>query len=71
MIFKILELIPEQERLSNKKSIDWVCKILDKNDINTCWHSGAVRGNTLDHEKENEQYSYLEKARSLSNEHLV
>jgi hypothetical protein len=56
MIFKIWELIPEQERLSNKKNIDWVCKILDKNDINTCWHSGAVRGNTLDHEKENEQY---------------
>jgi len=28
MIFEIWELIPEQERLSNKKSTDRVCKIL-------------------------------------------
>ena len=55
MIFEIWELISEQERLSNKKSTDRVCKILDRSDINTsrhflkCW---AAEGNTVDHEKE-------------------
>jgi hypothetical protein len=38
MIFEIWELIPEQERLSKKKSIDRVCKILDRSDINTSRH---------------------------------
>jgi hypothetical protein len=55
MIFEIWELIPEQERLSNKKSIDQVCKILDKSDINTSRHflkSWTAGGNTVDLEKE-------------------
>jgi len=39
MIFKIGELIPKQERLLNKKNIDQICKILDRNDINTSQHS--------------------------------
>jgi hypothetical protein len=55
MIFEIWELIPEQERLSNKKSIDRVCKILDRSDINTSRHflkSWVAEGNTVDPEKE-------------------
>ena len=55
MIFEIWELIPEQERLSNKKSTDRVYKVLDKSDINTSWHflkSWATEGNTVDLEKE-------------------
>jgi hypothetical protein len=51
MIFEIWELIPEQERLSSKKSIDRVCKILDISDINTSQKSWAARGNTVDPEK--------------------
>jgi hypothetical protein len=31
-------LIPEQERLSNKKNTDRICKTLDKNHINTSRH---------------------------------
>jgi hypothetical protein len=49
------ELILEQERLSNKKNIDCVFKILDRNDINTSWYflkSWAVEGNTLNPKKE-------------------
>jgi hypothetical protein len=38
MIFEIWELIPEQERLSNKKSIDQVCKIIERSDINASRH---------------------------------
>jgi hypothetical protein len=38
MIFEIWELILEQERLSSKKSIGRVCKILDRSDINTSRH---------------------------------
>jgi hypothetical protein len=33
------DLILEQRRLSNKKNIDWICKIPDRNDINTSRHS--------------------------------
>ena len=39
MIFEIWELIPEQERFSNKKNIIRVGKILDINDIDTSQHS--------------------------------
>ena len=59
MIFEIWELIPEQERLLNNKNIDWICKILDKNDINTFWHSlksWPPGGNTVDPEKENKRH---------------
>jgi len=59
MTFKIWDLILEQERLSNKKNINRVCKILDRNDINTSQYSLKSlppRGNTLNHEKENKQY---------------
>jgi hypothetical protein len=35
MIFEIYDLIPEQERFSNKKNINRVDKILDINDIDT------------------------------------
>jgi hypothetical protein len=55
MIFEKWELIPEQERLSNKKSIDRVYKILERSDINTSRHflkSWAAGGNTMDPEKE-------------------
>ena len=38
MIVEIWDLILEQERLSNKKNIDCVFKILDRNDINTSWY---------------------------------
>ena len=56
MIFKLWDLIPEQERLSNKKNIDQIGKILNKNDINISRHSlksWPPRGNTVDLEKEN------------------
>jgi len=33
MIFERFDLIPEQERLSNKKNIGRIGKILDRNDI--------------------------------------
>jgi hypothetical protein len=59
MIFEMWELIPEQERLSNKKNIDWVYKILDGNDINISPHSlkrWPSRGNLVDPERENKQY---------------
>jgi hypothetical protein len=59
MIFDMWELIPEKERLSNKKNINQVCKILDKNDTVTSWSSfksWAFKGNTLDHGKEIKQY---------------
>jgi hypothetical protein len=59
MIFEIWYLIPEQERLTNKKNIDRICKILDKNDINTSRHSlksWLPGGNIVDPEKENKQY---------------
>ena len=55
MIFEIWDLIPKQERLSNKKSTDRVCKILDRSDINTSRHflkSRAAGGNTVDPKKE-------------------
>jgi hypothetical protein len=56
MFFKIWDLIPEQEGLSNKKkNIDRVCEILDRNDIDTSRHSlksWAVGGNTVDPKKE-------------------
>jgi hypothetical protein len=59
MIFERFDLIPEQERLSNK-NIGRICKILDKNDINIARHSlksWPSGGNTVDLEKENKQYS--------------
>jgi len=55
MMFEIWELIPEQERLSNKKSIDRVRKIFDISDINTSQHflkSWEAGGNTINPEKE-------------------
>ena len=42
MIFKICDFIPEQERFSNKKNIDQVWKIHDRNGIDTCWSSLKV-----------------------------
>jgi len=60
MIYEIWELIPQQERLLNNKNIDQICKILDKNDINTSWHSlknWPLGGNTVDPEKENNEHS--------------
>ena len=57
MIVEIWDLIPEQQRFSNK-NIDWVCKILDKNDINISRHflkRGPLGGNTVDPEKKNKQ----------------
>jgi hypothetical protein len=55
MFFKIWDLIPEQEGLSNKKkNIDQVCEILDRIDIDTSRHSlksWAAGGNTVDPEK--------------------
>jgi len=74
MIFDMWELIPEKERLSNKKSIDQVCKILDKNDTNTSWSSlksWAFKGNTLYHGKEIKQYSYHLGAKKESNDELA
>jgi hypothetical protein len=62
MTVEIWALIPEQERLSNK-NIDWICKIPDRNDINTSrdplksWPPG---GNPMDPEKENKQYEIIE-----------
>ena len=59
MTVEIWDLIPEQERLSNK-NIDQICKILDKNDINISRHflkSWPPGGNIVDLEKENKQYS--------------
>jgi hypothetical protein len=55
IIFEIWKLIPEQERLSNKKSINRVCKILDRSDINTSPHflqNWAAGGNAVDPKKE-------------------
>ena len=60
MTFQIWDLILEQERLLNNKNIDRICKILDKNDVNTSRHSlksWPSGGNTVDPEKENKQYS--------------
>jgi hypothetical protein len=62
------------ERLSNKKNIDQVCKILDKNDINTSWHSlksWPPGGNTVDPEKENKMYSDQLGAKKESNNELA
>ena len=62
------------ERLSNKKNIDRVCKILDKNDINTSWHSlksWPPGGNTVDPEKENKRYSDQLGAKKELNDELA
>jgi hypothetical protein len=43
-----------------QKTMDWVRKILDKNDIETSWSSlksWAAGGNTVDPGKENKLYS--------------
>ena len=59
MIFEVCDLIPEQERFSNK-NIDWVWKILDKNDINISRHSlkrWPPGGNTVDPWKKSKQHS--------------
>ena len=53
-------MILEQERLSNKNNINQVCKILDKNDINTSWSplkSWLAGGNTMDPKNEDKQHS--------------
>ena len=58
MIFEIWDLIPNQEMLSNK-NIDWVCKILNRNDINFSRHSLKNQppgGNIVDPKKNNKQY---------------
>ena len=39
MIFERYELILEQEKILEQKTMDRVCKILDENDINTSRHS--------------------------------
>jgi len=73
MIFEIWDLIPEQERLSNK-NINRICKILDKNDINISRHSlksWPPRGNPVDLEKENKQYSDQLGAKKESNNELA
>jgi len=66
------ELIPEKERLSNKKNIDQVCKILDRNDTDTSWsslNSWAFKGNTLDPGKEIKQYlDYLGEKKESNDE---
>ena len=59
MIFEVWDLIPEQERFSNK-NIDGVCKILDKNNVNISQHSlkrWPPGGNTVDPWKKNKQHS--------------
>jgi len=55
MIFEIWDLIPEQERLSNKKNIDQICKIPDRNDINTSrlFEKLTTLGQYSESEKEN------------------
>jgi len=74
MIFEMCNLISEQERLSNKKNIDRVCKILDRNDINTSRHSlksWPLGGYIMDPEKENKQYSdQLGEKKDLNNESM-
>ena len=58
MIFEMCKLILEQERFSNKK-INWVCKVLNRNDIDTSLSflkSWVAGGNTVDLERENKQY---------------
>jgi hypothetical protein len=70
MTVEIWDLIPEQERLSNK-NIDRICKILDKNDINISRHSlksWPPGGNPVDPEKENKQYSDHLGAKKESND---
>jgi hypothetical protein len=60
MIFERYELILEQEKILEQKTMDRVCKILDENDINTSRHSlnsWAVRGNAVDPGRECKQYS--------------
>jgi hypothetical protein len=60
MIFEKLELILEQEKILKQKTIDRVCKILDKNDINTSRHSfnsWATGGNAMHPRRECKQYS--------------
>jgi hypothetical protein len=74
MIFDMWELIPEKERLSNKKNIHQVCKILDRNDIDTSWSSlksWAFKGNTLDPRKEIKQYSDQLGAKKELNDELA
>ena len=59
MIFKRYELILEQEKILEQKTMDQVCKILDENDINTSRHSfnsWAVGGNAIDPTRECKQY---------------
>jgi hypothetical protein len=73
MIFEIWDLIPEQKRLSNK-NINRICKILDKNDINTSRHSlksWPPGGNPVDPEKKNKQYSDQLGAKKESNDELA
>ena len=74
MIFEMCNLILEQERLSNNKNIDRVCKILDRNDINTSRHSlksWPLGGYIMDPEKENKQYlDQLGEKKDLNNESM-
>ena len=48
MIFEIGDLISEQERCTNKENIDWICKILDIDNSRLSSESSAVRGHSVD-----------------------
>jgi hypothetical protein len=59
MIFEKYELILEQEKILEQKTMDRVCKILNKNDIDTFWHSlnnWAAGGNATHPRGECKQY---------------
>jgi hypothetical protein len=52
-------LIPEQEKILEQKTMDQVCKILDKNYIDTSWlslKSWVIGDNIVDPEKKNKKY---------------
>jgi hypothetical protein len=60
MIFEIWELIPEQERLSNKKSTDRVCKILTEVTsilLDTSWKVEQLGAIQWTMKRKNKQYS--------------
>ena len=48
MIFEISDLISEQERCTNRGNIDWICKILDIDNSRLSSESSAVRGHSVD-----------------------
>ena len=48
MIFEIGDLISEQERCTNRRNIDWICKILDIDNSRLSSESSAVIGHSVD-----------------------